>query len=267
MKKKISLIVLFLIALVISVPSVNAENISYGDCINKYGSISFESAGNDYYRKKGKGNINYFDIKNNKTRSSKTVTLKFDVQTNKNYGIKTISYRLGDCTGEITGFKVPTADRKGYQNMTFSLTVDKGTVENFTVWGTQEKYNGQSVSTQSIRKETVNIKRESSADETPTTVKSNSTGTTIAQKQDCDSFRDLIHKYWTWIIVLAPILTIVVIAIDLLGAIISNDAEKLNKVGKNSIKRMAALVILLFLPFILEIIFGWFNFGFCFNEK
>ncbi len=260
MKKKISLIILFLIALVILVPSVNAAGISYGDCINKYGSISYISAGTNYYTKNGTGNINYYDTKNNKTRSSETVTLKFDVQTNKDYGIKTISYRIGDCTGEITGFNVPSENNKGYQNMTFALTVDKGTVENFTVWGTQEKYNGQSLSTESIRKESVNIKRESGENET-------TTGTTIAQKQDCDSFRDLIHKYWTWIIALAPILTIVVIAIDLLGAIISSDPEKLNKVGNNAIKRMAALVILLFLPYILDIIFGWFNFGFCFPTR
>ncbi len=265
MKKKILLIMLFIVSLFILVPSASAAGISYGDCINKYGSIKYESAGTNYYTKNGTGNINYYDTKNNNTRSSKTVTLKFDVQTNKDYGIKTISYRIGDCTGEITGFNVPSENNKGYQNMTFALTVDKGTVEDFTVWGTQEKYNGKSVSTESIRKESVNIKRESGENETTTTVQSNSTGTAIAQKQDCDSFRDLILKYWTWIIVLAPILTIVVISLDLLGAIISSDPEKLNKVGNNAIKRMAALIILLFLPYILEIVFGWFNFGFCFK--
>ena len=264
MKKKITLIILFLITLVILVPSVNAENINYGDCINKYGSLKHTKSGSNYYRKEGTGNINYFNTKNNNTWSSKTVTLNFDVQTNKDYGIKTISYRLGSCTGEITGFSVPTTSSKGYQNMTFALTVNKGYVNDFTVWGTQSKFVGHSESILSIRKETINIKREYASGEKPVPVDEGSTGTTIAQKQDCKTFKDLIHKYWTWIIVLAPILTIIVISIDLLGAIISNDAEKLNKVGKNSIKRMAALVILLFLPYILDIIFGWFNFGFCF---
>ena len=36
------------------ISSVNAENINYGDCINKYGSLKHTKSGSNYYRKEGK---------------------------------------------------------------------------------------------------------------------------------------------------------------------------------------------------------------------
>lgn len=79
-----------------------------------------------------------------------------------------------------------------------------------------------------------------------------------------NSLKSLIHKYWSWIIILAPIALIILIAVDMLKAIVSSDAEQLNKSGKAAIRRTIAVVILLFLPSLLELVLGWFHLELCF---
>lgn len=273
MKKKISLIILFLITLVILVPSVNAAKVSLdaGKCLKKYGgtvSGGIVSSDGSESTSKKKGKVSFSGAGAKKKLSWKTYNPNFTVKvySSKDYYIDSVQYRLGTCNGEITGFTVPTKDKTGVTYLSFTINVTKGNILDFSVWGVQSKFIENRKVKKSIGRETQQLKREAADSEDPISIDDTSSGTQVSKGVNCDTFLEFINKYWTWIIVLAPILTIVVIAIDLLGAIISSDAEKLKKVGNNSIKRMAALVILLFLPYILDIVFGWFNLDFCWRK-
>ncbi len=86
-----------------------------------------------------------------------------------------------------------------------------------------------------------------------------------AEANDCDTgLASLIRRYWKWVMFLAPILLIVMMSIDFLKAMSSGDADAINKSASNAIKRVIAAVILLALPWALEVIFGWFGLQICF---
>ena len=81
---------------------------------------------------------------------------------------------------------------------------------------------------------------------------------------DGTSIKDLIDKYWTWIMILAPIALILLISVDMLKSILSSNEDGLKKAGKNAINRTIAVIVLLFLPYILELVLGWFGLELCF---
>ena len=74
-----------------------------------------------------------------------------------------------------------------------------------------------------------------------------------------DKIKELVKRYWKYVIILAPLVLIVMSSIEFLKAIMSSDADALTKSVSRTAKRVIALLILFFVPVILNIIFGWFN--------
>lgn len=84
-------------------------------------------------------------------------------------------------------------------------------------------------------------------------------------KGNCDnSLKDLLHHYWKWVMFATPILLIVVMTMDFIKAMASGDADSIRKSTSNAIKRVIAGIILLALPWALEVLFGWFGLEICF---
>ena len=76
----------------------------------------------------------------------------------------------------------------------------------------------------------------------------------------CDEgLRSMINKYWKWFIIIAPIGLIIFVSLDFIKAVISNDADALKKSSSNAVKRSIAVILILFTPFILKLIFGIFG--------
>lgn len=259
MKKINMLIIMILLSFLVFIPSVRAE-ISYGSCIKKYTDsyIKYTGSGMDAYDvprtySTGKqGNIDF--SKGNHKWKDTPVEFTFRVQANLKHTVNSIMYNIGSCSSEITGFP------KGKRNVDFKVRIANGYVAEFSVWGTQKKDNSDSIT--AIRKETQKVKYNNPGQE-PVTLEENEAGQKIGQKVKCDAIHDILDKYWGWALALAPILTILLISFDLVTVIISNDVDRMKKVGSNAVKRMTALVILLFLPYILELLFGFFNFPIC----
>ena len=266
MKNKLLMLIIFITMTIIMIPSLKATSFDYGTCIENYGTITYVSAGNDNANisDHGNGNINYKNEENNKTWGDPDVPVTFDfvIQASKNHYITNIYYRVGNCNGEITGFD-PTDNYSSYE---FSVKIDKGYVKKFTAWGMQQK-DGTELNDRlktGINKESVNVKFYSQKTTTTT-----SGGASGPKQVKCVEFSELLNRYWTMVIIIMPILTILLIAVDLLKVIISSDpdtgggdkgsSKTLKKVGNDAIKRMIALVILLILPFIVRTIFGWFG--------
>ena len=64
--------------------------------------------------------------------------------------------------------------------------------------------------------------------------------------------------------IFAPALAILMISVDFFKAITSSDADLLKKAASSALKRTLAFILLLFLPFILNTLFGWFGLEICF---
>ena len=90
-----------------------------------------------------------------------------------------------------------------------------------------------------------------------------------SKKVGCDSgdgdttISELIEKYWSWIMILAPVALMLLISIDFVKAIMSSDADMLKKSSYAALKRTIAVVVLLMLPVILNLLLGWFGIEFC----
>ena len=81
----------------------------------------------------------------------------------------------------------------------------------------------------------------------------------------CKTLQNLLDKYWTWVMILAPMATVILITIDFVGPILSgNSSETLKKASDKAVKRAIALVILLMLPVIVNLLFGLFGIETCF---
>lgn len=75
--------------------------------------------------------------------------------------------------------------------------------------------------------------------------------------------RKFFNEYWKIIVIVAPALVILMTSIDFFKAITSSDADRIKKSANDAFKRTLAFVLLLFLPFILDTIFGWFGLSLC----
>lgn len=75
--------------------------------------------------------------------------------------------------------------------------------------------------------------------------------------------RKFFNEYWKIIVIVAPALVILMTSIDFFKAITSSDADRIKKSANDAFKRTLAFVLLLFLPFILNTIFGWFGLSLC----
>ena len=278
--KKIKYIFLaFIISLLLFVPGVKA--VDYGACIENYGSLKINGVNTNTVRSKT-GKVQYsagYSLKNLKYSNS-TKTLKYTITATDGYYITNIYYSIGKCDGEITG--LDSYMRNYGSNYEITLTVNKGYVSNFTTWGlmqsasymqTQKTHNGTSTTNPKtqlgIRKTSMIIRFYDG--KLPTTSAGNASYEVESFK--CEMFTSFLKKYWTWVMILMPILTIILISLDLVKVIVSSDPESgggkdgnsmtLPKVGSNAVKRMTALVVLLLLPYLLSTIFGLFNLPFC----
>ena len=87
----------------------------------------------------------------------------------------------------------------------------------------------------------------------------------VGEKIQCQTLQDLLDKYWTWVMVLAPIATIILITIDFVGPILAGDSgEAMKKASDRAFKRSLALVLLIMLPVIVNLLFGLFGIETCF---
>lgn len=90
-----------------------------------------------------------------------------------------------------------------------------------------------------------------------------------SQKIGCDSgdgditISEFINKYWSWIMILAPVSLMLLISIDFVKAVMSSDTEMLKKSSSAALKRTIAVVALLMLPVILNLVLGWFGIEIC----
>lgn len=84
-------------------------------------------------------------------------------------------------------------------------------------------------------------------------------------KDDCDNnLKEIIKKYWKWVMFLTPILLIVMITLDFLKAMTSGDSDSIKKSSNDAFKRVIAAIVLIMLPWALSVIFGWFGLNICF---
>lgn len=82
-------------------------------------------------------------------------------------------------------------------------------------------------------------------------------------KNSCTKVKSFVSKYWSYVMVFAPILLIVLMTIDFFKAMASNDADAIKKSVNNTVKRVIAAVILLALPALLSLIFDLFGIEVC----
>lgn len=162
------------------------------------------------------------------------------------------------------------------ENKTFSMDFDEYALESITGASTKEKIE--------------DAFNENVAGSTKTNVKEDTQDKTISEKVErleglddkdfigtgkkniddivsnsCDNdLKNLIEKYWKWVMFLTPILLIVMITIDFIKAMSLGDADSVKKSSNDAIKRVIAGILLLALPWLLEVIFGWFGLQLCF---
>lgn len=96
-----------------------------------------------------------------------------------------------------------------------------------------------------------------------------SNGNFICKEGDLNSngkytLRYYIRKYWDWVTFLLPFLLIGFITYDFIKALTSKDSDAIKKSSSNAVKRVIAALILLLLPYLINVIFGWFGLTFCF---
>lgn len=75
--------------------------------------------------------------------------------------------------------------------------------------------------------------------------------------------RNFFDEYWRIIMICSPALVILMTILDFFKAITSSDSERIKKSANDAFKRTIAFIILLFLPFIINTIFGWFGLPLC----
>lgn len=88
-------------------------------------------------------------------------------------------------------------------------------------------------------------------------------GTNSAICQEGSSLKAFFDQYWKIIVIVSPALVILMTSIDFFKAITSSDAERIKKSANDAFKRALAFVLLLFLPFIINTVFGWFGLDLC----
>ena len=76
-----------------------------------------------------------------------------------------------------------------------------------------------------------------------------------------DELKALIHKYWNYVMLLAPILLIALLTIDGIKCVSSGSADKIKKYSNDAIKRVIATLILLASPSLISLIMNLIGFG------
>ena len=78
------------------------------------------------------------------------------------------------------------------------------------------------------------------------------------------TLRNLLNRYWSWVVFLTPFALIIFITYDFIKALSINDSDAIKKSVNSSFKRVIAAILLLLAPYFIYVIFGWFGLTFCF---
>lgn len=276
MKKKF-MVVLVVISLFMLIPfKAKAADIDYGDCITKFGSITFVESGSD---NSVGGNVDYSKTKNNTSWNTDSVTFDVEMKARSWHKVQKVNYKitsLGDqsCTGSITGSLVENNEG----SVKFSVVIDKGYVEKIRFSAVSVNRNNSSKKSD-IPGEEMGIRKNASEGDNKENdsqlgdllgvecTDKNGDGDTNdpgecvkTNNVECDDgIYNLLSKYWKWVVFLTPLLLLIMMTIDFLKAMSSGDADAIKKSSNNAIKRVLAAIVLLALPWIITVVFTWFG--------
>ena len=79
----------------------------------------------------------------------------------------------------------------------------------------------------------------------------------FADTVDCGVLSEVTRPLAHLIMIAAPIILIIMTAVDILGAVIASDEKAMKKPLNNFIKRLVICVVIFLLPLIVNIIIGW----------
>lgn len=276
MKKKF-MVVLVVISLFMLIPfKAKAADIDYGDCITKFGSITFVKSGSD---NSVGGNVDYSKTKNNTSWNTDSVTFDVEMKARSWHKVQKVNYKitsLGDqsCTGSITGSLVENNEG----SVKFSVVIDKGYVEKIRFSAVSVNRNDSSKKSDIPGEEMGIRKNDSEGDNKDNDSQlgdllgvectdkngdgdTNDPGECVKTNNvECDDgIYNLLSKYWKWVVFLTPLLLLIMMTIDFLKAMSSGDADAIKKSSNNAIKRVIAAIVLLALPWIITVVFTWFG--------
>lgn len=233
-----------------------SSDFDIGKCMTENGSVEFVSAGGN---NSIGGNINY--------KKDSDDFSEFIVQADSGATVEKIPYFLMNsdgseiCSGEITGSKI----KEPSVRLKMKFTNGKVRKIKICMYSNQKKehceqhgldivhdYNDSGGEGIAVKDNLAGI---SLGDLSPEEFTSN-----ICDEGE-ESLSVLIKKYWGYVMVCVPILLIIMLIVDFLKAITSNDSEQLKKSGNNSIKRVLAAVILLMLPLVVTTVFNLIGIG------
>ena len=251
MKKKILVCLIFLITCFFNVNSVLAFDA--GSCIEGFGTIKKGSGSTSNTATLSKveisGTTDYnWDDKTTPRKFNVTITSK------SNYKIQEIIYRVSSKDGYSCNGVIDVSS-SGYSSIELEVEINKKNiwVDDVSFYARTTKTKNAEVTTDFTPKKTVKVKYNN-----VTTTKY-----TGEESITCKFLEDVFGEYWNWILILAPVATMILITIDFVGCILSSDAEAMKKVGDKTIKRTIALVLLLMLPIVLKLIFNLFGLDIC----
>lgn len=253
---------IILIIILFSFPTMIVKantNFDQGDCISDFGSITLKSTGDKNY---GGGRVKFSNKSNNKTWSTDTVSFDVEVQSKLSHKVKTVGYTVNSkdgysCSDVVKGTNI----ENNTGSVILHVVINKGWVEDMAFWGKTVNRKDNSIG-DTTKSNKISVKREMTDQELEEA--NQDLDITTGEKLTCVTIQDLLSKYWSWVMILAPIGSIFLITFDFVKPIISSNEDALKKASSNAIKRTIALVILLMLPVITNIIFGLFGIETCF---
>ncbi len=262
MKKNITITIVLLIIIFFPFVTINAADSSSfdtGDCIKNFGEITFVNAGSN---NDAGGKAVFSNKTNNTSWNTDPVSFDVEVQATSYHKVKTIHYSINSkdgysCTGVVSGSTI----ENNQGSVKLHVVINKGWVNDMAFWG---KSVNRTDSTKSdvTKSNLINVKREMTDEELEEI--DEDLNITTGDKLECSTLSDFLDKYWSWVMILMPVATMVLITLDLVNPIISSDTDALKKAGNKALKRTVALVILLILPVIINILFGLFDIETCF---
>ena len=180
----------------------------------------------------GATQIGSFDILNLKSEQCYVIQLKFtnDEIVSKSYSTKTSGSGTNNSSGSIS-----------------SNNDDNAYIDGDGNWETEDSSDGGSVK----------------KDEIPQINKANNFICSENSSKE-GTLRNLLNRYWSWVVFLTPFALIIFITYDFIKALSINDSDAIKKSVNSSFKRVIAAILLLLAPYFIYVIFGWFGLTFCF---
>lgn len=166
------------------------------------------------------------------------------------------------CSADITGFSTSKDNVKvalQHDGIIQSITL-KGTFKNGS-YTAKDEINLKVVKSTSTTK--LNVSNGTRKGKQKANSVTDSNGNFSRSSTSCTDVSALIGDYWGYVMIIVPVLLIIMMSIDFLKAMSTGEADALNKAGNNAVKRTIAAVVLLALPALLRMIFGWFGIQIC----